>query len=480
MKSRILFTIFCFSVAVLSAQINSSSFATRMDITSGSGSGVGRGATGDFNNDGKPDILMANISANTISVFANNSSGGVISFAPKLDILVSGNGPETIATGDFDGDGKIDFAVADGGSTSTIIEIFKNTSNGSVLSFANSITFTVGTVPKGIVAKDFDGDGKLDIATSNYSSNSISILRNTSSGGSLTFNLKVDYSLGNSPILLISNDFDGDGKFDIAWSNYVTNGTITILKNLSTNGNLLFSNWGSLTTGSFPNFLGSTDLDGDLRPELFNVNYSNNNFNIFRNISTSSLMNFTVAETFITGTSSTQPQGISASDFDGDGKKDIVTTNSNGGYISVFKNTATAGIINASSFAAPVSFSAPLTANFGIETVDFNLDNRIDILITNSGLGSFSIYKNETPRTNINNAIMSNNFVSLYPLPLENILNIKTNLEDNIINTSIYDLFGKEIITSNSLTIDVSGLKSGAYLAKITSNKGVYYEKITK
>jgi hypothetical protein len=76
-----------------------------------------------------------------------------------------------------------------------------------------------------------------------------------------------------------------------------------------------------------------------LKPELFNVNFSNYSFNIYRNISTSGSIAFSNAETFITGNSSTQPQGISASDFDGDGKKDLVTTNSNGGFISVFKNT---------------------------------------------------------------------------------------------------------------------------------------------
>lgn len=480
MKNAFLCSIFCLTVGALSAQINSSSFASKIDFTSGDGTGVGRQATGDFNNDGKPDLVVANITANTISIFKNTSSVGTISFATKIDMSVSGNGPENIATGDFDGDGKLDFVVSDGSSTSTIVEIFKNTSKDTTISFSKSLTITVGNAPKGLVAKDFDGDGKLDIATSNYASNSVSILRNTSSGGSITFNSKQDYSLNKSTFLLVTNDFDGDGKYDIACSNYVTNGTVSILKNLSTPGSISFSNWGSLVSGSFPNFMGSTDLDGDQRPELFNVNFWSNNFNIYRNISTSGLIGFENAVSYTTGTSATQPQGIAASDFDGDGKKDIVTTNSNGGYISVFRNTCSAGIFNANSFATAVTFNATLTNNYGIETVDFDSDNRMDILITNSDSGTFSIYRNQSPRTSISSNLTSNNSITFFPLPMKDVLNIETNSGEDIISVIILDLFGHEVIIGKGVSIDVSALKCGPYLAKITSNRNVYYQKITK
>jgi len=467
-------------VGILSAQINSTSFSPKIDFTSGDGTGVGRQATGDFNNDGKPDIVVANISANTISIFKNTSSVGKISFANKMDMPVSGNGPESIATGDFDSDGKLDFVVSNGGNSSTIVEIFKNTSKDTNITFSKSLTITVGTAPKGIVAKDFDGDGKLDIASTNFASNSISVLRNTSSGGSITFNLKQDYSVGNSPILLVTNDFDGDGKYDLACSNYITNGTVTVLRNLSTSGTILFSNWGSLISGSFPNFIGSTDLDGDQRPELFNVNFWSYNFNIYRNISTSGLIGFENEVSFTTGTSSTQPQGIAASDFDGDGKKDIVTTNSKGGYISVFRNTCSPGIFNANSFASAVTFNATPTNNYGIEAIDFDSDNKIDILITNSDSGTFSIYQNQSPKTNINSVIPTKKSITVYPLPMKDILNIETNNGENIVSVTILDLFGHEVITAEEFTIDVSTLKGGAYLAKITSDRNVYYQKITK
>lgn len=101
MKNSILCSIFCFTVGILSAQINSTSFASKIDFTSGDGTGVGRQASGDFNKDGKPDIVVANIAANSISIFKNTSSVGTISFANKMDMPVSGNGPESIATGDF-------------------------------------------------------------------------------------------------------------------------------------------------------------------------------------------------------------------------------------------------------------------------------------------------------------------------------------------------------------------------------------------
>ena len=198
-------------VFALQAQFSSSSFATRLDFTSGAGgtNSVGRSSSADFNGDGKVDAICTNLSGNSVSIFKNTStSAGSISFAAKIDITTYSGAPENIAIADFDNDGKIDFAVAHGASTSTVVEVFRNTSTLTSISFASGVTFTVGTCPKGITAKDFDGDGKVDIATSNYVSGTVSILRNTTSGSTISFATKIDYSAGSSPILIIINDFD--------------------------------------------------------------------------------------------------------------------------------------------------------------------------------------------------------------------------------------------------------------------------------
>ena len=273
--------------------------------------------------------------------------------------------------------------------------MFRNTSSSSTISFGTGTTFTVGTCPKGIVARDLDGDGKIDIATSNYTSNTVSILRNTTTGSTITFATKVDYSAGTSPILIISNDFDGDGKFDLAFSHYTSSGSIRILKNSSSSGTISFLSWGNLTAGSLPNFLHSSDIDGDGKPELYVVNYGSYNFEVYRNTGSSGTIAFASGVTFTTGSSSTYPQAIIARDFDGDGKKDIVTTNSGGSTISVFRNTASSGTINSATFASAVTYSTVSANMIGLDTADYDNDGKPDITVSNSGTSTFSVFRNQ-------------------------------------------------------------------------------------
>ena len=77
---------------------------------------------GDFNGDGKLDIAVANLS-NSVSILLGNGDG---SFAPKLDFSV-GTTPQAIAVGDFNRDGKPDLVVANGGSQT--LSILLNTSH---------------------------------------------------------------------------------------------------------------------------------------------------------------------------------------------------------------------------------------------------------------------------------------------------------------------------------------------------------------
>ena len=162
--------------------------------------------------DGKPDLAVANQFSSTVSIYRNMSSSGSItssSFAAKVD-FTTGAQPYSVAIGDLDGDSKPDLAVAN--SSSDNVSILRNTSSsGSISSssFAAKVDFTTGSGPLSVAIGDIDGDGKPDLAVANSNSNTVSVFRNTSSSGSISsssFAAKVDFTTGSAPLSVAIGD----------------------------------------------------------------------------------------------------------------------------------------------------------------------------------------------------------------------------------------------------------------------------------
>ena len=168
-------------------------------------------ATGDFNSDHKLDIVL--VSNDSIFILKDTSSKGKISFA-RISVLPSNLNYSfsAIAVGDFDGDGLSDFAYIKYDSLTVCL----NTSNLSTISFAPGKSFFTGSSSVGIAVGDLDGDGKPDIAVLNTDSNLVSLFKNTSTQGNIEFNKKVDFPAGKDPTGIIMGDWDTDGKSDIA------------------------------------------------------------------------------------------------------------------------------------------------------------------------------------------------------------------------------------------------------------------------
>src|SRR5208283_518171 len=167
------------------------------------------------------------------------------SFAPKVDFATGGGGGGGygIVIADLDGDGKPDIVVTN--RNSNTISVFRNTSSIGSISFASNVDFATGALPYGVAAGDLDGDGKLDLVVANSGTDSLSIFQNTSTIGSITFSSfasRVDLATSGTPIAVAIADLNGDGKPEII-SASTSDSTLSIFQNKSSSG--------SITSGSF-------------------------------------------------------------------------------------------------------------------------------------------------------------------------------------------------------------------------------------
>ena len=319
------------SISVLKNTGNGTvSFAAKTDYPTGL---VPRGlAIGDLDGDAKPDIAVVNNTDNTLSIFRNTTANGVISFAARVNYPAT-EFPYNVAIADLDGDGKKDIVVSNNGTVKTV-SVFKNISTAGNISFAARTDFVTASGSQSISTGDIDGDGKPDIAVANFYSSSVSVLRNNSTAGTISFDTKVDLSTDANPFSLSMADIDGDGKTEISVCNQLA-GTVSVFKNRSTGGSVVFDARQNFTTGTNPCFILATDLNADGKPDVVTANPPGNLLSVLQNTTANGTISFGAKTDF---NASASPQCIVSADIDKDGKPDLVTADFNNNTVSVFRN----------------------------------------------------------------------------------------------------------------------------------------------
>jgi uncharacterized protein len=182
------------------------------------GDGPASVAVGDFNGDGNPDLAVANQLSGTVSVLLASAGGGA-SFTRQADLAVGGF-PTSAAVGDFNGDQDPDLAVANGfGYVSVLL-------GGGGASFTRQPDLTIGGTPWSVAVGDFNGDSDPDLAVANQLSNNVSVLLG-GSAGSFTRQTP-DLAVGLGPTSVAVGDFNGDHDPDLAVANQFS-GTVSVL-----------------------------------------------------------------------------------------------------------------------------------------------------------------------------------------------------------------------------------------------------------
>src|SRR5439155_1700338 len=143
-----------------------------------------------------------------------------------------GSGPVAVAVGDFNRDGKLDLAVADYGSgchgylcntSSTTVSVLLGNGDGT---FQAPRTFVAGIGPNSVAVGDFNGDGILDLAVANYISWTVSVLLGSGDGAFRA--VLPALSPDRGPTSVVVGDFNGDGIQDLAVAHYRST-TVSVL-----------------------------------------------------------------------------------------------------------------------------------------------------------------------------------------------------------------------------------------------------------
>jgi gliding motility-associated-like protein len=375
--------------------IDACSFAPKADVTTGSE--PYSIAIGDLDNDGKPDLALANKVSNTVSVFKNISTLGSItpgSFAAKVDFITNLK-PYYVGIHDLDGDGKPELIVSNNDSDN--VSIYKNTTTTGVInasSFAAKVDFATGENPWNVTINDFDLDGKPDLAVVNDVSNDVSVLRNQTTTGSITaasFAPAVNFATGSFPIGIDSKDLNGDDKSDLVVTNQAEN-SISILRNTSTVGSITATSFAAkvdLAVGLDPYSVSIGDLNDNGKPEVVVANFSSGTLSVFDNNSTSGSIAFLPKVDFTSGAGALD---VKLSDIDGDGKPDAVVSNG-GSRISILKNLNSSSPIATGSLSPPQDFTS--TSNpYGVAIGDIDGNGKPDMAATNYNGSTVSILRN--------------------------------------------------------------------------------------
>lgn len=233
-------------------------------FTAPSSSFVIDGFITDIDGDGKPDVVAANYTSRTIAVFKNSSTKDSIRLEERVDYAVGGY-PTGVTMLDVNQDGKPDMIISVNGARAVVL---LNHSIPGTINFAYRIGYDAGDWPSAAAANDLDGDGKADIVISNINSNNVSVLHNTGTGTTLSFAATQSFAAGDGPNHVSVGDLDGDGKADLVTCNRYSGVNVSVLKNSSTPGSVNMQPRVDFGVRQSPLTTSIGDVDGDGLPDV--------------------------------------------------------------------------------------------------------------------------------------------------------------------------------------------------------------------
>jgi hypothetical protein len=318
--------------------------------------------------------------------------------------------PGDVTTGDVDGDGDLDVLLTN--STSNFVTVLPNGNDATGTNpgiFGTFRTVPVGNYPIGIALADVDGDGDLDLLTANANSSSISVCLN---GGNATgsntglFGSAQSVAVGINPRFLAVGDVDGDGDLDVLTTNLYDN-TVSVRLNGgdATGSNTgIFGNGSTVAVGNSPSHPALADIDNDGDLDLVVTNTGNDQISVLLNGGDATGSNTGTFSNGQTITGANYPNGLALDDLDGDGDADMVIGGSGTSYFSVYRNggDATGSATGVFSNVQAVAVPSPTGA---IALGDVDADGDLDIIVASSSRTALTVALNGGDATGSNTGV---------------------------------------------------------------------------
>jgi len=367
------------SSAQVSVLLGTGDGALGIAVQYGTGTNAVSVAVGDFNGDGKPDLAVANHGeplsprpAASVSVLLGNGDG---TFQTALNYL-AGTQPSSVSVGDFNGDGKPDLVVADVGSwdwnrgtyTNGSVLLFLGRGNGT---FQAPVSYGTGTIPVSVVVSDFNGDGRPDLAVADEYFTKVTVLLSKGDGTFFQTTVNSDGGNGPYPVSLAAGDFNGDGEADLAVANLYSADCSVLLGR----GDGTFQPAVRFGAGRYPHSVAVSDFNGDGRADLVVANFYSADCSVLLGNGDGT---FQHAVSYNVG-GYPYYHSVAVGDFNGDGKPDIAAANYYDGTLSVLLNTsASAGLR-----LGVARSNSNLTLSWPLPYADFALESTTNVGSTN-------------------------------------------------------------------------------------------------
>ena len=290
----------------------------------------------DLDGDGAADAVSAGGGAALLRVLPNASAAGSVALGAETQHALTAAGALGLRCADLDGDGHRDVVVVH--RSAALLEVLRHTGAPGV-SLSPGLTIAVGSGPVDSLLVDLDGDGRPDVVTADRDANRLSILKNTSAPGSLSF-APSTLDTAARPAFLASGDFNGDGRADlVVVHDFSSASSITIFPNTSSPGTVSFGA-PTVVSGLAGFGLFVADLNGDGRSEILTITDSGTRIRILTSAAATPF-SFSISQLDSGMDGIPAPffiQPLLATDLDGDGLPEVVLVNPLGATAAVFRN----------------------------------------------------------------------------------------------------------------------------------------------